>query len=72
MGEIDYFNFKIDKFYSLKSAQMDPNKYIGFILIRTFFLTLISADAAFSWEIPREKKYDVKSRIMEVKLEIMN
>ena len=51
---------EIYQFYLLSSTNGAKYKYIKLKLIGTF-LTLISADAAFSGKFPEKKKSDVKS-----------
>lgn len=72
--EIDNFIvlklFEIDQFYLLSSTNGAKYKYIKLKLIGTF-LTLISADSAFSGKFPKEKNMTLNLRSWELKLWII-
>ena len=60
----------IDQFYLLSSTNGAKYKYIKLKLIGTF-LTLISADSAFSGKFPKEKNMTLNLRSWELKIWII-
>ena len=61
---------EIDQFYLLSSTNGAKYKYIKLKLIGTF-LTLISADSAFSGKFPKEKNMTLNLRSWELKIWII-